>query len=215
MEQAQAAVHVIDDDADIRDSLQTLFASVSLNSHFYDSAEAFLDAWRPDSCGCVLADLRMPGMSGLELQEALDGRERQMPLIFLTGHPSTGAAVRAMREGAADFLTKPVDDDELIARVREALQKDQAQLQQQLQKKALTRRIDALTPREVEVLQGVVAGLSNKRIARKLGISYKTVELHRGHMMEKMQAHSIAEVVQFYTILYPSSPQTLIGAPES
>lgn len=211
MSEAEELVHVIDDDASIRNSLQVLFSSVSLQSRFYHNAEEFLDRWDPDTVGCLLLDLRMPGMSGLQLQTELAKGSRCLPIIFLTGHPNTNAAVRAMRAGAVDFLTKPVDDETLIEKVRDAIRADGDNVVRQRNYAEMCSRIDSLTPREREVLEGVVAGQSNKVIARELNISYKTVELHRGHMMEKMRVHSIAEVVQIYLSVfgrdYPFRPR--------
>lgn len=193
-----AIVHVVDDDAPTRDAMRTLFDSAGIHSRTYASAREFLDCADMDSPGCIILDLRMPEMSGLEMQRALRTRNCTLPVIFLTGHGKVSAAVRAMQDGAVDFLTKPTDDEVLLDTVRKGIRTHLRNRGKQAKNGALRARLDNLTPREYEVLQGVTDGLSNKEIARRLGISHKTVELHRAHMMEKMHAQSIAEVVQMY-----------------
>lgn len=189
-------VSVVDDDPATRDAMTVLLKSVALDVACYDTAEAFLDNWDAHRPGILVLDLRMPGMSGLELQASLDKRKTRIPIIFMTGHGNVSAAVRAMHNGAADFLTKPVDDEMLIQRVHKAIERDRAYREQRRQQDTVQARLDLLTPREYEVMEGVVAGHSNKAIARTLGISPKTVELHRGNMMNKMHAYSVAGLVQ-------------------
>lgn len=199
-------VHVVDDDAATRDAMQTLFDSVSITSQCHERPEGFLEALANDRPGCVLMDLRMPGMSGLEVQAAMRDRRCELPVIFITGHGKISAAVRAMHAGAVDFLTKPVDDELLLNTVQQALRQDGNQRHANQEKQHIASRLESLTPREHEVLEAVARGLSNKEIARELHISHKTVELHRAHMMEKMQAHSIAEVVQMYLVGEHAAP---------
>lgn len=189
-------VNVVDDDPSTRDAVTVLLRSVSLDVACHETAEAFLDAWDPSRPGCLLLDLRMPGMGGLELQGALSERGCQIPIIFVTAHGNVSAAVRAMHEGAVDFLTKPVDDEILIEKIHKAIDFDRESRQQSIRQQTIQARFDLLTPREFEVMEGVVGGKSNKEIARDLGISPKTVELHRGNMMTKMHAGSVARLVQ-------------------
>lgn len=193
-------VYVVDDDAAVCDSMQTLFKSVSLTSQCYSNAEEFLEDLDAARIGCLVLDLRMPGMSGLELQAELRDRRCYLPIIFISGHGKISAAVRAMHAGAVDFLTKPVDDELLIEAVHKATRQDRQQRQVLEQRDRLQGLLQSLTRREAEVLEAVARGLSNKEIARELDISHKTVELHRAHMMEKMDAHSIAEVVQMHLL---------------
>lgn len=189
-------VHVVDDDSATRDAMTVLLHSVRLQVACYESADDFLGKWEPGLPGCIVLDLRMPGMSGLELQAALDGQGYCPPIIFLTGHGNVAAAVRAMHEGAADFLTKPINDESLLERVHEAIDLDRERRREADRKATIHARLDLLTPREREVMEGVVAGKSNKEIGRELGISHKTVELHRANMMAKVHAGSIAQLVQ-------------------
>lgn len=189
-------VNIVDDDPGTRDSMKMLLESVAMKVACYDTAEAFLEQWNPNRPGCLLLDLRMPGMSGLELQNALRKRKVDIPIIFITAHGNVSAAVRAMHAGATDFLTKPINDESLIEKVHEAISQDRERRAKALNQSTIQARLDLLTPREREVLEGVVAGKSNKELARDLGISHKTVELHRGNMMAKMHASSVAEVVQ-------------------
>lgn len=195
-------VVVVDDDESICDSLTTLFESVALEVACYTSAEDFLESWQSGRPGCLVLDLRMPGMSGLELQAELNTRGHHLPIVFLTAHGNVTAAVRAMQAGAMDFLTKPVDDEELIETVRKAIEQDIRSLRDRAAADRVRSRLASLTPRETDVLEGVVAGKSNKVIARDLGISHKTVELHRGHLMEKSQANSVADLVKMYLSVY-------------
>lgn len=191
-------VYVVDDHASTRDALQALFESVSLESRLFASAEEFLDVVTNERPGCVLVDMRMPGMSGLELQKALHDQQCHLPIIFLSGYGNVESAVHAMQQGADDFLNKPADDETLLAKVKNAIRSDQERRRSQREHDTLVARLNNLTGREFEVLEAVVQGLSNKGIARKLGISPKTVELHRAHMMQKMHAQSIAEAVRMY-----------------
>jgi two-component system, LuxR family, response regulator FixJ len=192
----QQIVHVIDDDEAVRSALRLLFKSVSLPVHAWASAQEFLAQYRDDQPGCIVADVRMPGMSGLELQQALNMRGAITPIIFITGHGDVAMAVDAMRHGAYDFLTKPVRDQDLLDRVQGALQKDAANRQSLVQAHDVRQRLQTLTPREREVFTLVTRGLANKVMAGELGVSQRTVEIHRARVMEKMQADSLAQLVR-------------------
>lgn len=194
----EPVVHVVDDDESARDALRKALDSVSIRAQFHESAEEFLKAWDPAIPGCLILDLRLPGISGLELQAALNRSGRNLPIIIATGHGSIFTAVRAMKVGASDYLVKPLNHDVLLQKVRKALEDDKRRLQQQQEQQEIERRLAQLTSRETQVLEGVVQGLSTKAIARRLEISPKTVDLHRSHMMKKMRAQSVAEVVRLY-----------------
>ena len=184
-----AVVFVVDDDPAVRDSIAMLVRSEGLAVRTFDSAGRFLTAWDRCAPGCLIVDLRLPGLSGLDLQERLAGDDRAPPIIFLTGYGTVPAAVRALKAGAMDFLEKPFDPATLLARVREALATD-------LERRSDTRRLDALTPREREILEQVAAGGTNKAVAADLGISVRTVELHRARGLRKLSVRSVAELVR-------------------
>lgn len=194
MEQ-RATVYVVDDDAAMRDSLCWLLSSVSLKAKAFASADEFLREWDPNAPGCLLLDLRMPGLNGLELQERLVREGHHIPIIFLSGHGDVPTAVRAMQAGAVEFLTKPFSERFLLERVQAALEQDAQQRKQRRQTEVLRARYAVLTPREREVLHLVVAGKVNREIAEILSISQKTVELHRSNLMKKMHADSIPSLV--------------------
>ncbi len=196
MKQIGSCVHVIDDDAAVRDSLRLLIESVGLRAKAYESAAEFLETCAPDAAGCILLDVRMPGMSGLELQERLNSRGATMPIILITGHGDVSMAVRAMKAGALDFIEKPFSDQVLLDRVHLALEKDARQRAQQVIETEIEQRFALLSPRERTVMSMVVSGMSNKAIAADLGLSQKTVEVHRAHVMSKVNADSLAELVQ-------------------
>jgi RNA polymerase sigma factor (sigma-70 family) len=192
----QATVFIVDDEEAVRDSLQWLLESSGLKVALFDSAEAFLQGYDPAQPGCLVVDVRMPGMSGLELQEKLTELHYSIPVIFITGHGDVPMAVQAVKHGAADFLEKPFNDKELLQIVQRCLEQDQQQRARQQQVDSTQSRLASLTPREREVMQLVVAGKLNKQIADQLNISIKTVEAHRAKVMEKAGAHSLAELVQ-------------------
>jgi FixJ family two-component response regulator len=196
MNDSPAVVFVVDDDASTRDALRLLMRSVHLPVQDYTSADAFLSASRPDVPSCLILDVRMPGASGLELQRQLMAAGVDIPVIFLTGHADVRMSVRAMKAGASEFLTKPVSDQELLDAVHEALAVDRRTRSSRAEATELHRRFESLTPREREVLHGVIGGMLNKQIAGTLGLSLVTVKLHRGHVMQKMQAGSVAELVK-------------------
>jgi len=205
-DEAQPLVYVVDDDAGLRDSLSLLLRSVGLACRAYDSAAAFLGDWQPDGVACLVADIRMPGMTGLELQDELNRRGATIPLIFITGHGDVPMAVNAMKAGALDFLQKPFGDKDLIDRVRTALERAKNQFDDQLATDEIKRRHETLTPREAEVMDRVVQGHANKVIAMDLGVSQRTVELHRARVMRKMQVRSLADLVRYSARLEASGP---------
>ena len=192
----ELTVFVVDDDQAMRNSLKWLIESVGMQVETFDSAQAFLDAYYPARGGCLLVDVRMPGMSGLELQAYLTRREIGIPVIIITGHGDVSMAVKAMKVGAVDFIEKPFDDEELLNSIRNALQHDQKQRALRAQRNDIAARVAELTPREHEVMTLVTDGKSNKEIAAELGVSAKTVEVHRARMMDKMRADSLAELVR-------------------
>jgi len=192
----ELTVFVVDDDQAMRNSLKWLIESVGMQVETFDSAQAFLDAYYPARGGCLLVDVRMPGMSGLELQAYLTRREIGIPVIIITGHGDVSMAVKAMKVGAVDFIEKPFDDEELLNSIRNALQHDQKQRALRAQRNDIAARVAELTPREHEVMTMVTDGKSNKEIAAELGVSAKTVEVHRARMMDKMRADSLAELVR-------------------
>jgi RNA polymerase sigma factor (sigma-70 family) len=188
-------VFVVDDDAAVRESLKTLMQSVKLNVQTFSCGQDFLDDYSPQQPGCVVLDVRMPGMSGLELQEQLQRRNIHIPAIIITGHGDVPVAVSAMKSGAMDFLQKPFSQQMLLERVQEALARDAEQREESVRQEDIRSRIDSLTPQEQRVMDLVVAGKSNKQVALQLGISKKTVETHRAHVMKKMKVDSLAELV--------------------
>jgi two-component system response regulator FixJ len=196
-----SVIYVVDDDKGVRDSLSLLLASVGLNCKAYASAAEFLDDYRPDRVSCLVSDIRMPGMSGLELQAELKQRHITLPVIFITGHGDVPMAVSAMKEGAMDFLTKPFRDQELLDRVNAALTAARESFEGQQRELNVRARYESLTPREAEVMAMVVRGNANKVIAMDLGVSQRTVELHRARVMQKMAARSLAELVRLSELL--------------
>lgn len=189
-------VFIVDDDAAVRDSLRMLIASVGHSVEVFSSGQEFLEAYGDDRPGCLVLDIRMPGMSGLDLQERLSERGSILPIIFITGHGDIPMAVEAMRGGAVDFLQKPFRDQELIDRINEALDKDRADRDMLGQRKVIVDRMGQLTPREREVMSLVTSGRANKQIAHDLNLSQRTVEVHRARVMEKMRARSLAHLVR-------------------
>lgn len=193
--ESEPTVFVVDDDPAVLDSLSELLESVGLRVATYPSAGAFLDSFDPERPGCLVLDIRMPGMSGLDLQEVLVERQALLPIIFITGHGDVPMAVHAMKHGAVEFILKPFRDQDLLDRIERALADNLARRQDHLERRGIQERLDTLTPREREVLERVVAGQSNKVLAHELGISQRTVEIHRAKVMEKMQADNLAELV--------------------
>jgi FixJ family two-component response regulator len=189
-------IHVVDDDAAMRDSLRWLLESDGWTVQAYVDAADFLSRYRPGPAGCLLLDVRMPGMSGLQLQEVLVQHDIRIPLVFITAHGDVPMAVRAVRAGALDFIEKPFDDEALIALIRRAIDIDATTRLQNEQEIGFAARLSTLTPRERQVLEGVIAGGSNKIVARDLGITIKTVETHRARIMAKLGVNSVVELVQ-------------------
>ena len=191
-----ASVFVVDDDDAVRNSLRLLLKSVGLPTVAFASAREYLDSWHPAQPGCLVLDVRMPGMSGLELQEELNRRGAIIPVIFISGHGDIPMAVEAIQHGAFDFLQKPFRDQDLIDRVQRALAADHANRQSLAQRDVLRQRYGSLTPREQEVLVLVTKGKANKVMAGDLDISQRTVEIPRARVMEKMGAQSLAQLVR-------------------
>ena len=193
---SQAFAHIVDDDEAIRDALTWLFRTRQVASQPWESAEAFLAAWQPDWRGCIVLDIRMREMSGLECFDALRERGNTLPVIFLTGHGDVPMAVGALKKGAFDFLEKPVDDNALVDRVIRALTADARRQASEASQATVATRIAQLTPREHEVMRLVLAGKFNKVIADELNISMRTVEVHRSRVFEKMGVRSAVELAQ-------------------
>jgi two-component system response regulator FixJ len=193
---ARATIFIVDDDAAVRDALKLLLRSVGQAVETYASAQEFLDAYSEDRPGCLVLDIRMPGMSGLELQQKLNEKHSILPIIFITGHGDVPMAVEAMQAGAVDFIQKPFRDQDLIDRINQALDKDSNNRAALGERNDIRKRLETLTPREREVLDLVVHGKANKVIAGDLKLSQRTVEIHRARVMEKMQASSLAHLVR-------------------
>jgi FixJ family two-component response regulator len=190
-------VFVVDDDAGVRKSLVRLLESAGYHTESFASAEAFLQRWQGDPVpGCVLLDILMPGLDGLQLQRKLQTSTDGIPIIFITGHGDIPSSVTAMKAGAVDFFTKPFKDEDLLRAVREAMERDHRERSERAERGALLRLFETLTPRERDVMALVVRGMLNKQIAFALGTSEKTIKIHRGRVMEKMQVDSVANLVR-------------------
>ncbi|UCC48921.1 MAG: response regulator transcription factor [Gemmatimonadota bacterium] len=192
----EPTVFVVDDDADVLEAVGFLLHSVGLKAETYASAKEFLEAYDQTKPGCLVLDVRMPGMSGLELQERLHALESTLPIIFLSAHGDVPIAVHAIKAGAVDFLEKPFRDQELIDKVQHAIEANVRLRKELAERNRIAARIDTLTQREREVMELVVQGKTNKAIASELGLSQRTVEIHRARVMRKMQADSVSELVQ-------------------
>ena len=199
-------VFVVDDDASVREALSSLIRSIDLNVETFSSAREFLQHKRPDVPACLVLDVRLPGLSGLDLQRELVTAKNSIPIIFITGHGDVPMSVRAMKAGAVEFLTKPFRDQELLDAIHQAIERDRELLKQRSEAAMLNARYQALTPREREVMGLVVRGLLNKQIAGELGTSEITVKIQRGQAMKKMQAQSVPDLVRISEKLGISNP---------
>src|ERR1700719_638858 len=196
MAETQSVVYVLDDDSDVRNAMDTLMRSVGYKVRTFTSAAELLGAKLSDVPGCLVLDVRMPGMSGLDLQSEMTEAKLDIPIIFITGHADVAMAVRVMKAGAVEFLTKPFHDQELLDSIQRAVERNRLARQQRAGLVELRRRFNSLTRRQREVMEYVVKGLLNKQIAVQLGTSETTIKLHRGQVMLKMQAHSLPDLVR-------------------
>jgi len=200
MEPANELIYIVDDEASVGEALSTLLRANGKRVQIFTSGQDFLDFARRDTCACLILDLKMPGLGGLEVQKLISTKT-SIPVIFLTGRGDIPSTVRAMKEGAVDFLTKPVDEEALLVSVERALRQDRAGRQEAVEQARLVARFETLTPREREVLLLLARGLLNKQAAFELGITEYTVQIHRGHIMRKMQADSFATLVKLVSKL--------------
>jgi two-component system response regulator FixJ len=203
-----AIVHVVDDEAEVCNAVAMVLHSVGLHSRTYGSAQAFLEGYRPGTPGCIVLDVRLPGMSGLELQERLQQSGITLPVIVMTGHGDIQMAVRAMRAGALDFVEKPFNDQTLLDRVHEGVARSMQSHDADGERAQVQSRYNSLSEREREILKHVVDGRPNKLIADELGLSTRTVESHRAHIIEKMQASSLSHLVRMAVMVLPSSARS-------
>ncbi len=206
-----ATIFVVDDDASVRKGLSRLLHSCGYRVEAIESAEAFLERDRPTGPGCLVLDLKMPRISGLDLQERMDELGYELPIIFLTGHGHIPDSVSAIKKGAVNFLTKPVDEEALLASIGEALAYHRKRLAEAAKTRAVRRQLETLSPREVEVMQCVISGALNKQIAAHLGIAEKTVKIHRGNVMHKLNVDSVAELVRLCELV--GIPSTRVSLP--
>jgi FixJ family two-component response regulator len=196
MPESEAVVFVVDDDASVREALQRLIRSAGLSVEAFASAEEFLGRVRPDVPSCLVLDLRLPDLSGIDVQRRMVEANNEMPIVFITGYGDIPTTVTAMKAGAVQFLTKPLVEGDVLESIRDAIARDRAGRDHRAETADLRTRYMSLTPREQEVMQWVVSGLLNKQIAGELGISEETVKVHRGQVMRKMAADSLAELVR-------------------
>jgi FixJ family two-component response regulator len=196
MNNQDGTVFLIDDDPGVRDALSLLLSLKGMSIRPFATAESFIEAYQPESAGCVLTDLRMPGMTGLELQAALTARHIHVPLVVLTAHGDVATARAALKNGAFDFLEKPVDDELLVEVLRNALRVDRERRTATSSRSAADARLERLTTREREILALLAAGHQNREIAAQLAISPRTVEVHKARIMEKLDCHSLAELIR-------------------
>jgi FixJ family two-component response regulator len=198
---ARGVVYVIDDDASMRESLRSLFGSVGLRVETFGAAPEFLERKLPDAAICLVVDVRLPGLSGLDFQAELSKANIDVPIIFITGHGDIAMTVKAMKAGAVEFLAKPFRDQDLLDAVKFALEKDEAKRKRREASAVVRSRFEALTPREQEVMSLVTSGLMNKQVAAEMGVSEITVKVHRGSVMRKMKADSLADLVMIADML--------------
>lgn len=202
----EASVFVIEDDDAVRDSLQMMLESVGRRVDAFASADDFLKIYSPDLAGCIVLDIRMPGMNGMELQRKLNELNSILPIIFVTGHGDVPMAVEAMQQGAVDFVQKPYREQELLDKISQAVERDEENRSTLQQRQVILNRMDELTPREKDVMKLMVEGKANKVIAIDLDISQRTVEIHRARVMEKLSANSLAHLVRMYLAIEPELP---------
>jgi FixJ family two-component response regulator len=205
--QSKAVIAVVDDDPSVRQGLQRLIRSLGWKAETFASAQEFLARPPTYAPSCLVLDLYLPGLSGLDLQKRMAEIGLEIPIVFLTGHGNIPASVQAMKAGAVEFLTKPVDEQDLLRAIQEAIERDRRTRQQQADMRQLRDRYESLTPREQEVMRQVVSGLLNKQIAAELRITEDTVKFHRGHIMRKMRADSLADLVRMADKLGIRPPQ--------
>jgi FixJ family two-component response regulator len=196
LQESDITIAIVDDDSSVRKGLERLIRSVGWKTETFGSAQEFLASARTEAPTCIVLDLQLPGLSGLELQKQMTEGGVETPIVFLTGHGNITASVKAMKAGAIEFLTKPVDEQDLLNAIQEAIERDRRTRQQQADVRDLRDRYESLTSREQEVMQQVVFGLLNKQIAAELKITEDTVKFHRGHIMRKMRAGSLADLVR-------------------
>ena len=207
--EALPTVFVIDDDESIRHALRSLFLSVGLNVNLFSSASELLNSQPPKCPSCLVLDIRLPGLSGLELQAKLAEKNFKMPVVIMTGHGDIPMSVRALKAGAVDFLTKPFRDQDMLDAVAHAMEQDRKRLEEEKAIAQVRGRYDSLTPRERDILELVTRGLMNKQVAAEVGLSEITVKIHRGHVMKKMAARSLADLVRMAEVLRIGAQKTL------
>ncbi len=196
MTDSQQIVYIVEDDEAVRDSLEMMLVSMAHTVKTFPTANDFLDAYDESMAGCIVLDIRMPGMDGMELQKELNSRNSILPIIFVTGHGDVPMAVEAMQQGAVDFIQKPYREQELLEKIKAALELDAEQRESLQEKNDILRRLEELTPREKEIMDMMIEGHANKVIAIDLDISQRTVEIHRSRVMHKMGTHSLAHLVR-------------------
>jgi FixJ family two-component response regulator len=207
--ESNAIIAIVDDDSSAREGLESLIQSAGWRAETFASAQDFLDRPGAEAPSCLVLDLQLPGLSGLDLQKRMAEVGLEIPIVFLTGHGNIPASVKAMKAGAVEFLTKPFDEEELLQAIQEAIQRDRRTRQRHAELRELRDRYESLTTREQQVMQQVVSGLLNKQIAAELNITEFTVKIHRGHVMRKMRADSLADLVRMADHLGIHSPKRL------